>query len=658
VSFTNAKANATTYTYDSLNRRIKVTDPLGLFSSFSYDAVGNPISVTDANGKISAFSYDAVNRLVTRTYADGNVIGYSYDVNGNRSSMTDADGVTTYSHDALNRITAVSSPGGSTVKYGYDGVGHRISLTYPDGRIVTYAYDAASRLSQVTDWLSRKTAYTYDSAGNRIGVTMGNGANSSFGYDNANRLSTIVNRSGNKVQTAFTYSLDAAGNRTQVTDGAGGLTRYGYDALNRLTSWIAPSGQVTSYAYDAAGNRTSMTSSAGTTAYAYDVDDRMLSAGTSSYTYDGNGNRLTKTTGTTEVSYAFDALNRLIAASGGGIAAQYRYDGDGNRVSQQAGAASYQYAVDVARRNPSILNENGPDGNIDFQYGLTMLSGSSSTLEQFYQADGVGSTADVTDATDTLKASYAYDPWGKLLNPIDPLGTKDKFKFTGEALDAQTGLYYFRARYYDPTIGRFISKDRFGGVASMPSTVNRYTYVLNNPLGYTDRSGSAPEPSGDQDIGVHSGALFGGLGINFDIGISTAPLTSSLDNQGQSVSTNTASGTDVLGAINTINTARGVGSALGEGNVLGAGAALGGIDSFGGILLGNILDPPELDDGLFPAPVPAPSVPWWATGIDVTSPITPGMIGASPSGWGDLGSPGDGSSDFNVGISDFTASGF
>jgi RHS repeat-associated protein len=509
TSFTNANGNTTAYKYDSLDRRVKVTDPLGLFSSYLYDAVGNPVSVTDANGKTHTVTYDAVNRPTVRTYFDGNTISYAYDVNGNRVSMTDSHGLTSYSYDILNRIVSVNSVGGSSVKYAYDAMGHRTGLTYPDGRIVTYAYDVASRLSQVADWLNRKTTYTYDPAGNRIATAMGNGGNSSFSYDNSNRLLGVMNRSGSKVLTSFVYSLDAVGNRTQVADVSGGISRYGYDALNRLTAWTVPSGQLTSYSYDAGANRTSMTSSAGTTAYTYDADDRLLTGGTSSYSYDGNGNRLTKTTGATTVSYTFDALNRLAGVSGSGIAAQYQYDGDGNRFSQQAAASTYQYALDVARRNPSVLNENGSDGNIDFEYGLTILSGSGAALEQFYQADGVGSTADVTDATDTLKASYTYDPWGKLLNPIDPLGTKDKFKFAGEALDPQTGLYYLRSRYYDPAVGRFISKDPLSGSATAPLSQNRYAYALANPLRYTDTLGLAADPAGG-DQGVHSGAL-GGL---------------------------------------------------------------------------------------------------------------------------------------------------
>jgi RHS repeat-associated protein len=489
TSFKNAAGNATTYSFDSLNRRVKTTDPLGLFMLYGYDAVGNVVSITDGNKKLSTFGYDAVDRIRSRTYADGNMVSYSYDVNGRRTSMTDVHGTSSYSYDALGRVTSVTSPGRNVVRYGYDAVGHRNSLTYPNGRIVTYAYDTAGRMVQITDWLNRKTTYTFDSAGNRIGMTMGNGANSAFTYDNANRLLTIVNRAGTKPVTSFTYSLDPNGNRSQVTDISGGITRYGYDALNQLTSWTAPSGQVTSYGFDAVGNRTSMNSSSGLTTYAYDADDQMLTAGPSSFTYDGNGNRLTKTTGSATLSYTFDALNRLASVSGGGVGALYQYDGDGNRVSQQAGSSTYQYSLDVARRNAAVLNETGADGNIDFQYGRTLLSGSSSTIEQFYQSDGMGSTADVTDATDILKASYTYDPWGKLLSPIDALGTKDKFKFTGEALDPQTGLYYLRARYYDPSVGRFISRDPRSGLAGLPITAQRYPYARNNPLRY-ERTGT------------------------------------------------------------------------------------------------------------------------------------------------------------------------
>jgi RHS repeat-associated protein len=115
-------------------------------------------------------------------------------------------------------------------------------------------------------------------------------------------------------------------------------------------------------------------------------------------------------------------------------------------------------------------------------YGLSTISEASPALQYYYQSDALGSAASLTDATGALKASYSYDPWGKLLVPMDGLGTKEKLKFTGNALDPGTALYYLRARYYDPTIGRFISKDPL-------ATRNPYSYADNNPVLLTDPSG-------------------------------------------------------------------------------------------------------------------------------------------------------------------------
>jgi RHS repeat-associated protein len=489
TSFTNAKGNATSYVFDPINRLTQITDPLSFTTSYAYDAVGNTISTTDANGKTNQYTYDLLNRLSKGSYADGSSVSFGYDNDGNRTTMTDSRGTTTYSYDALERVLSVASPNGATVQYAYDALGNRTSLVYPDGRTVQYQYDALNRLSQVTDWASKTTQYSYDPAGNLDGFTYPNGAVSAYTFDPANRLLDIVNSSGSKVLSSFAYALDNVGNRMQVTSAAGGITNYSYDPLYRLTSWTAPSGQPTQYTYDPVGNRLAMVSSGGTTPYTYDASDRLLSAGTTSYGYDKNGNQISKTTGSTTFSYSYDALNHLIATSGGGIDSQYQYNGDGNRVVQTIPTGRYQYLNDTVPALPVVLNEAGPDGNIDYLYGLSMISETSSTFQYFYQVDGLGSAASLTDATGALKASYSYDPWGKLLVPIDPLGTKNKYKFAGEALDPGTGLYYLRARQYDSPTGRFMTRDRFYGFIHMPLSLNRYLYTLGNPVRYVDPRG-------------------------------------------------------------------------------------------------------------------------------------------------------------------------
>lgn len=489
TSFTNAKSNTTSYAFDALNRLTKIIDPLSFTTSYAYDAVGNTVSTTDANGKTNQYTYDALNRLSKGSYADGSSVSFTYDKDGNRATMVDSRGTTTYSYDALDRVLSVTSPNTATVQYAYDPVGNRSTLGYPDGRTVQYQYDALNRLSQVTDWASKMTHYAYDPASNLTGFSYPNGASSLYFFDAANRLLEIVNRSSSNVLSSFTYLLDSVGNRLQVTSAAGGTTTYAYDPLYRLTSWAAPSGQPTQYAYDPVGNRLSMVSSAGTTSYAYDADDRMLSAGTTSYGYDNNGNQVSKTTGGSTVSYFYDALNRLIGASGAGINSQYQYDGDGNRVTQTVPAGTYQYFNDTATALPVVLNEAGPDGNIDYLYGQSMISETSSAFQYFYQSDGVGSAASLTDATGMLKASYSYDPWGKLLVPIDPLGTKNKYKFTGEALDPGTALYFLHARNYDVTTARFTERDLLPPSVYVPKFQNAYSYVANDPLRLVDPTG-------------------------------------------------------------------------------------------------------------------------------------------------------------------------
>lgn len=269
-------------------------------------------------------------------------------------------------------------------------------------------------------------------------------------------------------------------------------------------SWTAPSGQLTQYAYDPVGNRLSMSSSAGTTAYSYDAADRLLSAGSTTYSYDRNGSQIRKTTGSTTLNYTYDALNRLIAASGGGVNSQYQYDGDGNRVSQVVPTGTYQYVNDTSTTLPVVLGETGPNGNIDYLYGLSMISETSPTFQYFYQSDGLGSVATLTDATGALKGSYAYDPWGELATPLDPLGTKNKYKFTGQAADPGTGYYFLRARYYDPALGRLETQDPLSGPIGFPLSLNKYSYALNNPIRAIDPSGSSAvdaEASAQQSTG-------------------------------------------------------------------------------------------------------------------------------------------------------------
>jgi len=495
---TNAKGNATLYGFDGLNRLNRITDPLSFVTSYQYDAVGNVLSTTDADGKTNQFSYDPLNRIIIIGYADGTNVAYSYDANGNRLSMADSHGATAYTYDALDRMTSVTQPGGKTVQYGYDPVGNRTLLTYPDGKTVSYAYDRLNRLTGATDWLGKRTNYSYDSVSNLLQTQYPNRAGITFAYDAANRLTQVVNSAFGIPLLGINYTLDRVGNRLSLTaDGV--KTAFAYDPLNELVS--TQLGPVkTTWTYDQVGNRVTQVGPTGATAYAYDADDRLLSAGTASFTYDANGNRLTKTVGSNAQSFAYDAANRLVSVSGPGVNSTFGYDGDGNRVTQATMAGTYAYVNDINTPLPAVLSEQGPDGSLTYAYGMGLIEEYSAAFNYFYHFDGLGSVVALTDAHGLPAAAYAYDSWGNtLLAPPGALGERNKFRFTGEAIDPGTGLYYLRARYYDPSVGKFLVQDQSMGINSFPLTSNRYAYALNNPLNYSDPSGFSANAPGQQN---------------------------------------------------------------------------------------------------------------------------------------------------------------
>jgi len=504
ISFTNANGKKTTYAYDKLNRLSLVTDPLKYATAYAYDAAGNVTTITDANGHATQYAYDALNRLAGISYYDGTSVAYTYDADGDRLTVMDARGTSSYAYDVLDRLTSVTQPGSTSVSYAYDPVGHRSGMTYPDGKVVQYSYDAVNRLSSVTDWISRVTNYSYDPASRLTGTAYPNTAAISLAYDAANRLTQVKNTypssaiGASTPYSSYTYVLDKVGNRTQVTDGAGNVTAYGYDPDYELTSVSNGSG-TTSYTYDKAGNRMTLVNGSGTTSYTYDADDRLTAAGTTRFTYDKNGNRTKQSTRTQTLTYAYDPANRLMSVKGGAQASSFAYDGDGHRVSQTVGAGTYTYANDVAVSLPVVLQENGPDGFISYNYGLGLVSESGPTFDYYYHPDGLGSIVGLTDPTGTLQQGYAYDAWGNDGGSTNYVGTDNKFRYTGQGLDPGGGLYFLRARYLDTATARLVTQDPLFGLASNPASLNRYKYALNNPIRFADTSGLSPLDSSPSD---------------------------------------------------------------------------------------------------------------------------------------------------------------
>ena len=513
VSMTDANTHTTGYAYDALNRLTGVTDPLSNQVQYSYDAVGNRTLVVNARSQNVAYAYDNLNRLMSVTYPVTGSVAYSYDAVGNRTQMVDATGTTTYTYDVLNRPIVIGNPGGLVVTYGYDAAGNRTQVTYPDGKVVSYAYDTANRLASVSDWLSRTTTYSYDNVGNLTGQANPNNTSVSQTYDAANRLTGLINSSTvSGTIASFNYTLDKMGNRTSVVD-TDGTTTYEYDKLYRLTAVTYPDATSASYQYDAMGNRQVMTATAGVVSYNYDAADRLLNAGPITFTWDADGNMLSK--GGT--AFTFDAINQLTGVVSGTLNEGFTYDGDGRRASKSINGTATQYIYDTIAGLAYVLSEKTGISTTLYTYGTDLVALTApDTTQSYYHYDGLGSTRALSNGSGQVTVRYSYDAFGAVRTSSGTASTS--FKFTGEQSDDEIGLIYLRARYYDPALGRFVTKDSYGGTDSVPSTFNRYVYVNNNPVNVLDPTGK------DWLDALGVGLAVGGLALAVAGLVVTAPI--------------------------------------------------------------------------------------------------------------------------------------
>jgi RHS repeat-associated protein len=308
-------------------------------------------------------------------------------------------------------------------------------------------------------------------------------------YDPASQVTQILHQltaSATQINQAA-YAYNPVGNRTSLTDRRGSQA-FGYDTLDRLTSASHPLlATPQAFAYDPVGNRT-------TGGSVVNVGNQLTADATHSYQYDDNGNLTRKTLFATGnySQYTYDAENRLTKvedfAAGNPTAvatSTYRYDGLGRRIEKVANGQTRRYVYD----GEDILLEYDGTNTLQARYThgpgidepIAVTKGGSTF---FYHQDGLGTVTDLTDSTGATAKSYAYDAYGNIL---ESPGTVDQpYTYTGRELDSESGLYYYRARYYDPTTGRFLQKDP---ISFLGGDFNLYSYVGDRPTLFTDALG-------------------------------------------------------------------------------------------------------------------------------------------------------------------------
>ena len=493
LSQTDAVGRATRFERDVLGRLIRTTLPMGSTETRTYDVAGRLLALRDYNGQVTQYSYDVMNRLLERALPDGQVHRFTYTPTGQIAGFTDATGTTQFEYDERDRPTMVRQPDGVEIRYNYDGTGNRTNVTTPGGT-VGYGYDAANRLVELTDSGGRRSTFEYDPQGNLTGIEYANGIVARYQYDAVNRLTDLTQALGATIVRRYQYTLGPAGNRTRVVEDTGRIVDYTYDQLFRLTGeTIAAPGQPTlsyTYQYDVAGNRISRTGPAGTVSYTYDANSRLLQAGPTTYTYDANGNLLSKLDGGVLTSYQYDGMNRLVRAGSSSGVTEYTYDAMGHRTLKSDAAGITRYLVDPFGTEglSQVLRETGPLGVVDYaRAGTILLSQQRAGAVSFYLHDGRMSTRQLADAAGVITDGYEYDAFGNLLHKQG--ATPNEYLFDAQAFDPNLGFYHLRARYYDPTVGRFTATDPFPGIIFDPASLHPYTYAHSDPVNRSDPSG-------------------------------------------------------------------------------------------------------------------------------------------------------------------------
>ncbi|MCA1614544.1 MAG: DUF4214 domain-containing protein [Acidobacteria bacterium] len=451
LSLTDARNNRVSFTYDAAGRLLTRTDQLGKVETYGYDAAGNLVEFKDRRGQISRFTRDALNRLLTETYADGGTVSRFYDSFDQLIRVEDSQGgVFSYDYDAAGQLVKEEGPFG-VVQYTRDRAGRVASRQVVGQPRVDYTYDAAGNLTRAT-MPGAAADMTYDVRGLPQTVTRSNGVKSTFGYDALGRLLTLTDTLGQAVLKTHTYSYDSTGRRIS-------------HATSNAQSLITPA---------AAGQ--------------YDAANRLTRFGDRAFTNDENGNRLTETGPDGVTAYEWDSRNRLrkITTPSGG-AVSFLYDFSENVIQQKVangGAETTEtYLLDDLTNVVHQTSGNGEQlalltgREIDEHIAAAPAGGSA----RFRLTDAINSTAAVSDSEGAVVGRSFYEPFGQTTST----GVSFPFGFTGRQ-QVQTGVYYYRARFYDPRAGRFISEDPEGFGAGDD---NLYRYVFNQPGDLTDPEG-------------------------------------------------------------------------------------------------------------------------------------------------------------------------
>ncbi len=523
-----------------MDRPTRITYADNSYAETEYDANGNPTTVDDPAGNEITNTYDDLNRLTARnidlagSFLDTTSESYSYDALNRMTEAEDNDysvqltygvrGLTSSVYQESQQYVSGSAYT-KTVTHTRDAVGNLATLTYPSGLSLSYSYNDIDRLSAVSDGTNTIASFGY--IGTRLKtIEFQNGTTQTNTYGGLRQDLTSIEHETSTPSTILRldYGYDDVHDRLYERHGASGSSgdAYEYDKAGRLvTAWMrsdTPSDptsdayvQKIDYDYDDVGNRTAVAvtpygQGAESTAYTSNSLNQYGHVGDVYPTHNDNGSL----TFDGVLTYEYNYRNLICRVkNGANTVATYRYDALGRRVEKSvSGGGTERYIYAGGEVVATYDGSNNWRQNFAFGQGIgtaLMLEqadvldydGDSNTSEvtrSFYHRNALGSVVEITDMNQEEVVSYSYDPYGSMTITVggtpqqaDPMG--QHWGFARGFSDEESGLWYFRSRYYSAALGRFLQRDPIGLAAG----ANVYEYSYSAPSVWTDPLGLTPD---------------------------------------------------------------------------------------------------------------------------------------------------------------------